>query len=185
MSRDYFYYVIVKKTFVDHVISGLCAVAVRVEGGTELKDALQAHLRAGETLEHVFPVATYQKAKEVADCWNQSYVENGSQRKSEDWWKLNKEDNFNMDTETKEVYQELVYDRQDPEQDNYRIARMDKEKRDTIEKATDDIVARLQEYHDLMRRMLGDGAYTESILQVQHHLGQIKGDLFDPLAGLM
>ena len=180
-----FYYVIVVKAYAefnmekaDVMDCGLDkfrkAVAVEVDFGLDLMDAFSKYINAGDDIEKVYPVQDMATAKDVAEKYNKL-----------DKKTLQDVEEMIMDKDMKEVYQELTYEREDTEQENYRIARMDKEKRDAIEKATDDMKARLQEYHDLMRRMLGDGAYTQNISQVQHHFGQIDIDLFDALAGLM
>lgn len=160
------------------VVVGSCtgkeAVAVDVDYGIDLMEAFSQHINLNDDIEKVYPMPDIKQAQEVAKKLNE-LKDKKSQYIEE----------IIMETGMKEVYQDLEYEREDPEQENYNIARMGKSKQDEIEKMTDDIYERLQEYHDFMRRMVGDGAYTHSIQQVQHHFGQIRGDLFDPLAGLM
>ena len=160
------------------VVVGSCtgkqALAVDVDYGIDLMEAFSQHINLNDDIEKVYPMPTFEQAQEVA----------GKLNKLKDK-KLQYVEEIVMETGMKEVYQDLEYEREDPEQENYNIARMDKVKRDEIEKMTDDIYERLQEYHDFMRRMVGDGFYTRNIQQVQHHFGQIRGDLFDTLSGVM
>ena len=72
---------------------------------------------------------TFEQAQEVA----------GKLNKLKDK-KLQYVEEIVMETGMKEIYQDLEYEREDPEQENYRIARMDKNKRDEIEKMTDDLM---------------------------------------------
>ena len=137
-------------------------------------EAFSQHINVGDDIIKVYPMRNLEQAEKVAQKINSLQDK-----------KLQYMEEIVMESGMTEVYQELEYEREDPERDNYRIARMDKSKRDEIEKMTDDIYERLQEYHEFMRRMVGDGAYTHNIQQVQHHFGQIRGDLFDPLSGLM
>lgn len=166
-SKFYFVVVVLSCT-------GKEALAVDVDYGIDLMEAFSQHINLNDDIEKVYPMPTFEQAQEVA----------GKLNKLKDK-KLQYVEEVVMETGMKEIYQDLEYEREDPEQENYRIARMDKNKRDEIEKMTDDIYERLQAYHDFMRRMVGDGAYTHNIQQVQHHFGQIRGDLFDPLSGLM
>lgn len=160
------------------VVVGSCAekeaLAVDVDYGIDLMEAFSKHINLNDDIEKVYPMQTFEQAQEVAGKLNEL-----KDKKSQSM------EEIVMETGMKEVYQDLEYEREDPKQENYNIARMDKSKRDEIEKMTDDIYERLQEYHDFMRRMVGDGSYTHNIQQVQHHFGQIRGDLFDPLSGLM
>lgn len=154
--------------------TGREAVAVQVDFGLDLMDAFSRYIEVGDDIIKVYPMRNLEQAEKVAQKIN-SLQDKKSQYMEE----------IVMESGMTEVYQELEYEREDPEHDNYRIARMDKSKQDEIEKATDDIKMRLQEYHDFMRRAVGDGAYTFNLEQVQHHLSQVTGDLFDPLSGLM
>ena len=165
--KFYFVIVVAKHT-------GREAVAVQVDFGLDLMDAFSRYIEVGDDIIKVYPMKSFEQAEKVAKKIN-SLQDKKPQYMEE----------IVMESGITEVYQELEYEREDPEQDNYRIARMDKSKQDAIEKATDDIKKRLQEYHDFMRRTVGDGAYTFNLEQVQHHLVQVTGDLFDPLAGLM
>lgn len=167
MEKFYFVILVSKRT-------GREAVAVQVDFGLDLMDAFSRYIELGDDIIKVYPMRNLEQAEKVAQKINSLQDK-----------KLQYMEEIVMESGMTEVYQELEYEREDPERDNYRIARMDKSKRDEIEKMTDDIYERLQEYHDFMRRMVGDGAYTRNIQQVQHHFGQIRGDLFDPLSGLM
>lgn len=167
MEKFYFVILVSKRT-------GREAVAVQVDFGLDLMDAFSRYIELGDDIIKVYPMRNLEQAEKVAQKINSLQDK-----------KLQYMEEIVMESGMTEVYQELEYEREDPERDNYRIARMDKSKRDEIEKMTDDIYERLQEYHEFMRRMVGDGAYTHNIQQVQHHFGQIRGDLFDPLSGLM
>lgn len=168
MNNKFYFVVVVSNS------TGKEALAVDVNYGIDLMEAFSQHINVGDDIEKVYPMPTFEQAQEVAGKLNELKDK-----------KLQYVEEVVMETGMKEIYQDLEYEREDPEQENYRIARMDKNKRDEIEKMTDDIYERLQEYHEFMRRMVGDGAYTHNIQQVQHHFGQIRGDLFDPLSGLM
>lgn len=167
MEKFYFVILVSKRT-------GRESVAVQVDFGLDLMDAFSRYIELGDDIIKVYPMRNLEQAEKVAQKINSLQDK-----------KLQYMEEIVMESGMTEVYQELEYEREDPERDNYRIARMDKSKRDEIEKMTDDIYERLQEYHEFMRRMVGDGAYTHNIQQVQHHFGQIRGDLFDPLSGLM
>lgn len=164
-----FYYTIITSS-----CTGKEAVAVQVDEGVDLMESFAEHINVDDDIIKVYPMRNLEQAEKVAQKINSLQDK-----------KLQYMEEIVMESGMTEVYQELEYEREDPERDNYRIARMDKSKRDEIEKMTDDIYERLQEYHEFMRRMVGDGAYTHNIQQVQHHFGQIRGDLFDPLSGLM
>lgn len=164
-----FYFVIVVAS-----CTGREALSVAVDFGLDLMDAFAQYINIGDDIIKVYPMRNLEQAQEVAQKIN-SLQDKKSQYMEE----------IVMESGITEVYQELEYEREDPEKDNYRIARMDKSKQDAIEKATENIKIRLQDYHDFMRRMVGDGTYTFNLEQVQHHLAQVTGDLFDPLAGLM
>ena len=170
------------KANVIYIISGRDyrrAVAVQYDENEDiLNDNREGVDIDTENVDDMYIVCDEEKAKKAVELFN----ENTEQDMSEI---IKNMEEIVMESGMTEVYQELEYEREDPERDNYRIARMDKSKRDEIEKMTDDIYERLQEYHEFMRRMVGDGAYTHNIQQVQHHFGQIRGDLFDPLSGLM
>lgn len=168
MNSKFYFVVVVSSS------TGKEALAVDVDYGIDLMEAFAEHINVGDDIEKVYPMPDIKHAQEVA----------GKLNKLKDK-KITVYEEVVMETGMKEIYQDLEYEREDPEQENYRIARMDKNKRDEIEKMTDDIYERLQAYHDFMRRMVGDGAYTYNLQQVQHHFGQIRGDLFDPLSGLM
>lgn len=167
MEKFYFVILVSKRT-------GRESVAVQVDFGLDLMDAFSRYIELGDDIIKVYPMRNLEQAEKVAQKINSLQDK-----------KLQYMEEIVMESGMKEVYQDLEYEREDPEQENYNIARMDKSKRDEIEKMTDDIYERLQEYHEFMRRMVGDGAYTHNIQQVQHHFGQIRGDLFDPLSGLM
>lgn len=83
------------------------------------------------------------------------------------------------------VYQRLEYVREDTDADNRKLSRMDADTIAMIEKETDCVKDKLDLYCSMMKDILGDGAYTWSIQQIIHHLGQIRNDLFDVLAGLV
>lgn len=168
MNNKFYFVVVVSNS------TGKEALAVDVNYGIDLMEAFFQHINVGDDIIKVYPMRNLEQAEKVAQKINSLQDK-----------KLQYMEEIVMESGMTEVYQELEYEREDPERDNYRIARMDKSKRDEIEKMTDDIYERLQEYHDFMRRMVGDGSYTRNIQQVQHHFGQIRGDLFDPLSGLM
>lgn len=168
MNNKFYFVVVVSNS------TGKDALAVDVNYGIDLMEAFSQHINVGDDIIKVYPMRNLEQAEKVAQKINSLQDK-----------KLQYMEEIVMESGMTEVYQELEYEREDPERDNYRIARMDKSKRDEIEKMTDDIYERLQEYHEFMRRMVGDGAYTHNIQQVQHHFGQIRGDLFDPLSGLM
>ncbi len=168
MNNKFYFVVVVSNS------TGKEALAVDVNYGIDLMEAFSQHINVGDDIIKVYPMRNLEQAEKVAQKINSLQDK-----------KLQYMEEIVMESGMTEVYQELEYEREDPERDNYRIARMDKSKRDEIEKMTDDIYERLQEYHEFMRRMVGDGAYTHNIQQVQHHFGQIRGDLFDPLSGLM
>ena len=167
MNNKFYFVVVVSNS------TGKEALAVDVNYGIDLMEAFSQHINVGDDIIKVYPMRNLEQAEKVAQKINSLQDK-----------KLQYMEEIVMESGMTEVYQELEYEREDPERDNYRIARMDKSKRDEIEKMTDDIYERLQEYHEFMRRMVGDGAYTHNIQQVQHHFGQIRGDLFDPLSGL-
>lgn len=168
MNNKFYFVVVVSNS------TGKEALAVDVNYGIDLMEAFSQHINVGDDIIKVYPMRNLEQAEKVAQKINSLQDK-----------KLQYMGEIVMESGMTEVYQELEYEREDPERDNYRIARMDKSKRDEIEKMTDDIYERLQEYHEFMRRMVGDGAYIHNIQQVQHHFGQIRGDLFDPLSGLM
>lgn len=165
-----FYFVIVVAS-----CTGREALPVAVDFGLDLMDAFAQYINIGDDIIKVYPMRTLEQAEKVAQKIN-SLQDKKSQHMEE----------VIMFTETDEdVFQHLEYDRLDPEGENYHISSMDGYKKSRIEKETEDVKKRLQDYHDTMRQMLGDGVYTRHIEQVQHHFGQIGIDLFDPLSGLM
>lgn len=84
-----------------------------------------------------------------------------------------------------EVYQRLEYVREDTSKETEKLAHMDRDTLDMLEKMTDDLTLRLAWYRGLMKDLLGDGAYACDMMQVEHHFGQITQDLFDAFAGLV
>ncbi len=76
-------------------------------------------------------------------------------------------------------YQHLEYVKEDPDEENLRLARMGRDTLDMVEKATDELKLRLAWYRSMMKDLLGDGVYTWAVIQLEHHFGQIDHDLFD------
>lgn len=174
-----FYYVIVTSS-----CTGKEALAVSVDYALDLMDAFAGHINENEDVVKVYPMPNFSQARKVADGINQ-LQDKREQYMEEVVMEVGRRLETGAEPEPKEVYQAVKLDRENPEYDNYHISRMDKEKQDKIEKMTDDMYVRLQEYHDFMRLMVGDGAYTKNIEKVQREFGQIRADLFNPIAGLM